>query len=181
MQAMAKAKAATQRKAETASADQKILVDKLIRNCSLASFGAGIFPVPGVDLVALGGVQVYMVHELCKAYEIPFEKERVKGILGAIAGGTAPLVAAPAAAALAKFIPGIGSLGAAIVMPGLSVASTVAVGRIFQRHLAAGGTLDDVDVDAMKAEYQEEVDQAKEEAAAKAARKPSREGAAAAA
>lgn len=179
---MAKAKetASTQEQTETASDDKKVVADKLIRNCSLASIGAGIFPIPVVDLVALGGVQVYLVRELCKIYEIPFKKERVKGILGAIAGGTAPLVALPATVALAKFIPGIGTLAASVAMPGLSAASTVAFGRIFQRHFAAGGSLDDVDVDAMKTEYKEEVGQANEESAEKTARKTAKEAAAAA-
>lgn len=182
--AKAKEKASTQEQAEATAddkvaEDRKVVADKLIRNCSLASIGAGIFPVPVVDLAALGGIQVYLVRELCKIYEVPFEKERTKGILASVAGGAAPLVAVPAAVAVAKFVPGIGSLAAAIAMPGLSAASTLAFGRIFQRHFVAGGSLDDVDVDAMKTEFKEEVDQAKEESADKTARKPGKESAAA--
>lgn len=163
---------------ETLPVDREMAADKMIRNCSLASVGAGLFPIPIVDLAALGGVQVYLVRELCRIYEIPFEKKRVRGILSAIAGGAAPIVAAPAAVALVKFIPGIGSLAAAAAMPGLSAASTYAFGRIFQRHFAEGGDLDDVNVEEMSAEYQEEVAKAKEEAAEKAPRKSAKEAAA---
>lgn len=143
--------------------------DKLIRNCSLISIGAGILPLPLVDVAALGGLQVYMIRELCKIYEIPFEKERTKGILSAIGGGIAPIVALPAVVTLAKFIPVIGTVIGGLAMPALSAASTLAMGRIFKKHFAAGGSLSDVDVQEMSAEYQEEVEKAKVESTAKKA------------
>lgn len=149
--------------------DKDAAADKLIRNCSLISIGAGIFPIPVVDVAALGGVQVYLIRELCKVYGIPFEKERVKNVLSAIAGSAAPMLAAPAVIALAKFVPGVGTLVGGLAMPGLSAASTLALGRIFKRHFACGGCLDDVDVQEMSAEYQEEVEEAKAKPAAKKA------------
>ena len=137
--------------------------NRLIRNCSLVSLGAGILPFPVIDLVALGGIQVYTISELCKIYEIPFSKQRVKGVLSAVAGGVAPAVALPVAVSIAKSIPIIGQIAAVATAPALTAASTLAVGRIFKRHFEAGGGLDDVDVETMKQEYAEEVEKAKEE------------------
>jgi len=137
--------------------------DRLIRNSSLVSIGPGVLPIPVVDLVALGGIQVYVIRELCKIYDIPFSKQRVKGILSAIAGGAAPAIALPAAISVLKFIPIVGQAAAVATLPALTAASTLAVGRIFKRHFEAGGGLDDVDVETMKQEYGEEVEKAKAE------------------
>lgn len=149
------------------AADRDTKADQLIRNCSLVSIVPGILPLPLIDLVALGGVQVYLVRALCGIYEIPFKKQRVKGILGAVIGGVAPAVVAPAAMSIVKSVPFIGALAGALTMPALTAASTLAVGRIFRNHFRAGGTLDDVDVDTMTAEYAEEVEKAKAETASK--------------
>jgi len=163
----AKKETNTEVQTETPPVDMDVAADKMIRNCSLASVGAAIFPIPVVDIVALGGVQVYLIRELCKIYELPFDKEQVRSILGAIVGGVSPVVVTPGVVALTKFLPGIGTLAAALTLPALSIASTVAVGRIFKKHFAAGGTLSDVDVDEMSAEYEEEVEKAKDESSAK--------------
>ena len=145
--------------------------NRMIRNCSLVSIGAGILPFPVIDLVALGGVQVYVIRELCKIYEIPFSKERVKGILSAIVGGVAPAVAFPVVASVVKIVPIVGQLASAVTMPALTAASTLAVGRIFKRHFEAGGGLDDVDVDTMKAEYADEMEKAKAQGAKSSGKK----------
>lgn len=143
--------------------DKSEQANRVIRNCSLLSIGAGILPFPVVDLVALGGVQVYAISELCGIYGIPFSRQRVKSILSAIAGGVAPAFAFPLAASLVKLVPVVGQAAGVATMPALTGTSTLVVGKIFKRHFEAGGGLHDVDVEAMKAEYAEEMEKAKEE------------------
>ena len=48
-------------------------------------------------------------------------------------------------------------------MPGLSAASTLALGRVFNTHFKTGGTLLDFDPDKMRAFYEAELAKAKTE------------------
>jgi hypothetical protein len=55
------------------------LVDRL----SLWSGAAGLIPVPLVDVVAVGGVQLHMLRRLSEIYGVPFSENRGKSILTA--------------------------------------------------------------------------------------------------
>src|ERR1700753_3414862 len=58
-----------------------------------AGFGAvtGLIPLPLLDAFALTGVQVKMISELARIYEIPFSENAVKSYVGALIGGIVPV------------------------------------------------------------------------------------------
>jgi uncharacterized protein (DUF697 family) len=68
-------------------------------------------------------------------------------------------------------IPVVGSIAGLATVPAFNYASTVAVGRIFQKHFASGGTLLNFDAESMKATFASEMRRAADEAKA-ATRKP---------
>ncbi len=144
---------------------------KLISNCAWGSAGLGLVPIPLVDLVAIGGLQVWLVRELAKLRGVPFAGNRAKALVSALIGGGTPTLLAGGVASLVKLVPFVGPLLTIGVMPGLSGAATLAVGRVFNAHFKAGGTLLDFDVDKMRAFYEEEFAKAKAEAP-KATAKP---------
>jgi uncharacterized protein (DUF697 family) len=113
------------------------LVDRL----SLYSGAAGLIPVPLVDMAAVGGVQLYMLHRLSEIYEIPFSENRGKSILTSLAGAMTPASVATATGSFIKGLPGIGTVIGALTMPVASAGATWVIGKVFIQHFASGGTL----------------------------------------
>jgi Domain of unknown function (DUF697) len=52
---------------------------KLVDRFSLWSGAAGLIPVPLVDIVAVGGVQLEMLRRLSEIYNVPFSDNRAQG------------------------------------------------------------------------------------------------------
>ncbi len=115
--------------------------DKCILQYTISSMGIGIIPIPLIDLVALTAVQLKMLHNLSKIYDVEFKAHLGKSAISSLVGGAVPVAtAAPFAASLSKFIPVIGhtiSYSSLIILNG---ASTYAIGQVFEQHFASGGT-----------------------------------------
>jgi len=131
----------------------KETIDRLIRNHVYGSMTAGLIPLPMVDLIAVTGIQLNMVRKMAKLYRIPFSRERTKNIIFALVGGTVPAVTSFPVASAVKAIPLIGFSLGAVSMPVISGASTYAVGKVFYRHFASGGTFLTFDAEKAKASY----------------------------
>jgi len=130
--------------------------DKVVKKHVLGAVGVGFIPLPLVDYAALTGLQLNMLRQLAKMYEIPFSKDKVKNLLTPLVGAAIPgLTAAPLAMSLAKFIPVIGQAAAFVTMPVLAGATTYAVGKVFVQHLASGGTFLTFDPEKVKQYYEE--------------------------
>ena len=138
----------------------------IIRKCAWGSAGIGLLPVPIVDMVAVGGLQVWLVSELSKIYEVPFSRDRAKALVSALIGAVTPAALTGTAVSLVKLVPVVGQLLTIAVAPGLAGASTLALGRVFNAHFQTGGTLLDFDAEKMAAYYKDELGKAKEEMAA---------------
>ena len=120
------------------------------------STGAGLVPFPFLDLAAISAVQIRMIKQLSDLYGVPFRKEAAKEVIGvAVGSGGAWLVSAPIASA-AKFIPVIGTFISTFVEPAAAAASTYALGRVFVQHFKFGGTLLDLDPEAVRRHYFDE-------------------------
>lgn len=126
---------------EPPSDERDTLAERRILQYTSGGMAVGIVPFPLLDLAALTAVQLKMLHSLANIYDVEFKISLSKSAISSLIGGALPIVAAaPVAASLSKFIPGIGhalSYGSLVVLNG---ASTYAVGKVFQQHFAAGGT-----------------------------------------
>lgn len=138
---------------------------QVIRNCAWGSAGLGLLPVPIVDMMAIGGLQVWLVRELSRVHEVPFSRDRAKALVSALIGVAAPVMLSGGVASLIKVVPVVGQALTIAVAPGLAAASTLALGRVFHEHFKTGGTLLDFDADKMATYYMEELAKAKEEVA----------------
>jgi uncharacterized protein (DUF697 family) len=147
---------------------------EVIRNCAWGSAGIGLLPVPVVDLMAIGGLQVWLVRELAKTHGVPFSRDRAKAVVSALIGVAAPAMLAGGVSSLIKVVPVIGQVLTLAVAPGLAAASTLALGRVFNAHFKTGGTLLDFDADKMAAFYLAELNKAKEEVATAKAKGPAK-------
>ncbi len=131
------------------------LAEHLVSLFSAWSAAAAVIPVPVVDVIAVGGLQLQMLRRLAQIYDVPFSDNIGKSVLASTLGSILPVgAAAPTASGLAsalKFIPVLGTTVAALTMPAMSAGATYVVGKVFIQHFASGGTL----LDFNPGEYRE--------------------------
>lgn len=134
---------------------------ELVRNHVGFSLGAALVPFPGADLLAVSAVQLNMLRQLAKLYQVGFLDSLGKNVISAVVGsGMARL-----GASLVKAIPGVGTIIGELTMPVLAGASTYALGRVVANHLQQGGTLDNLDLLKARKKYEEEIEDGKKVAA----------------
>ena len=118
------------------------------------SMGAGLIPGPFLDLIAVSGVQVKMLAEVSKIYDVPFQKNRGKAIVGSLLGFSLEhSMACGVLGIFLKSIPVVGVLAGGPAMAVFSGASAWALGSVFIRHFESGGTFLDFDPDKAKQYY----------------------------
>jgi len=132
--------------------------NSIIKNHMIWSMGAGFIPVPIADLFAVGAIQLDMIRQLCKLYDVDFKQTEGKAVITALTGSGLARLGARAV----KFIPGVGSILGGITMSVLSGASTFALGEVFKKHFETGGTFLDFDPERLKKYYHEKFEKGKE-------------------
>lgn len=116
----------------------------------LAAAG-GLVMIPVLDFAAIAGVQVRMIQQLAKHYEVELTDNKSKVIISTLIAGLMPkTIAAGAVGSLIKAIPGIGTLASAFTLPALASTSTYVLGKIFAKHFGEGGSLFDLNKDHLK-------------------------------
>ena len=119
---------------------------KCVRNYMWWSMGAGLIPVPLVDMGAVTGVQLKMLADLSKVYDVPFKENIGRKIIVTLLGSLLPNgLARGFVGSLLKSIPFIGTIMGSISMSVFSGGSTYAIGNVFMQHFETGGTLLDFD------------------------------------
>jgi uncharacterized protein (DUF697 family) len=114
--------------------------DSIIKKHIIFSMGVGLIPVPMLDLVAITGVQLNMVRKLAEMYEVPFNDHKVKSTLSSLVGVGMTVPLARTLVSLTKMIPVAGQAVGFVTMPITAGATTFAVGKVFNKHFASGGT-----------------------------------------
>ena len=130
---------------ETTDQNRDEVASQLVDRFSLWSGAAGLIPVPLVDVVAVGGVQLQMLRRLSEIYGVPFSENMGKSIIASLAGAVIPASTATTTSmgvmSLVKGFPGIGTVVGALTMPVFSAGATYVIGKVFIQHFASGGTL----------------------------------------
>ena len=114
---------------------------KLVDRFAIWSGVAGLVPLPVVDVLAVGGLQLQMLRRLSQIYDVEFSENRGKALIAALAGSMIPATSGMGAASALKAIPVVNILAAGFVMPVLSAGATYAIGKAFIQHFESGGTL----------------------------------------
>lgn len=130
---------------------------EVIQHHVLWSMGAGAIPIPVIDSAAVIMVQLDMLKQLSRKYDVIYDESSGKHLISVIAGGTLTRLGA----SYIKTIPGIGSLLGGVSMVILSGASTYAMGKLFVNHFEAGGNFFDFDLGWAKKQYEEEFEKGK--------------------
>ena len=132
--------------------------ESIIRNHILFSMGAGVIPVPVVDVFAVSAAQLDMIRQLCKVYDVDFAETQGKAIVSSLTTAT---LARMGAGSLAKLIPVVGSYLGGVTNAVMAGASTYALGNVFKVHFETGGTILDFDSDRLKKLYKEQFEKGK--------------------
>lgn len=135
------------------------LANTVVKNHMIWSMGAGFIPIPVADFLAIGAIQLDMVRQLCKVYNLSFKESEGKAIVSALTSST---LAKLGARAVIKLIPGFGQIIGGVTLALISGASTYALGEVFKRHFETGGTILDFDADRLKKMYDEKFEKGKD-------------------
>ena len=119
--------------------------------------GAGLIPIPGLDLAGIGAVQLKMLSDLSALYDVPFSKNAAKLILGTLVGSGGTVLLTLPTASLIKLIPIVGHVVSMFTEPAAAGATTYALGKVFILHFESGGTMLDFDPAKMRKYYDEQV------------------------
>ena len=103
-------------------------------------------PIPLLDMVAVTAVQLDMLKQLARIYDVPFREESGKSYMTAISGGLFARIGASAI----KTIPFVGSYLGGVSMFVLSGATTHAIGQVFKDHFEEGGDFSYMDTKKAK-------------------------------
>jgi len=126
------------------------------------SAGAAIVPVPYLDLMALGAVQVKMVRDLAQIYGLEADGETLKGVISALLGTLAPAaISGGLLGSALKVMPVGGTIVGSVGLAAFGSAATYAIGKIFVTHFEKGGTLKSFSAEAIEADLKKEFTAAK--------------------
>ena len=139
-------------------ADTTDSANSIIKNHMIWSMGAGFIPVPIADFFAVSAIQLDMIRQLCKLYDIDFKETEGKALITSLTGAGIARLGARAI----KFIPGVGSVLGGVTLAVLSGGSTYALGEVFKKHFETGGTFLDFDPSRLKKYYDEKFEKGKE-------------------
>jgi uncharacterized protein (DUF697 family) len=117
------------------------VASKLVDRFAIWSGVAGLVPLPVVDVLAVGGLQLQMLRRLSQIYGVEFSENRGKALIAALAGCMIPATSGMGAASALKAVPVLNLIAAGFVMPVLSAGATYAIGKAFVQHFESGGTL----------------------------------------
>ena len=132
----------------TVNAEQVKLdsANDLVKKWMWWTMGAGLIPVPFVDLAAVSGVQIKMLSDLSNLYGVKFSENKGKSIVSALLGSIVPnSLARGSVGSILKLIPVIGPVMGGVSMSLFSGAATYAIGKSFIQHFESGGTFLDFD------------------------------------
>jgi uncharacterized protein (DUF697 family) len=132
--------------------------DTVIRNHVIWSMGAGLIPVLIADIFAVSALQLDMIRQLCRVYEVDFSETQGKALVTSLTSST---IARVSAGSVVKLIPGVGSLIGGATVSVFAGASTYALGEVFKRHFETGGTILDFDPARLKKLYKEKFEKGK--------------------
>lgn len=136
----------------------RLRAEKIINQHITWAIGAGLVPVPILDIAAVSAIQLDMLKQLATLYGVRYSESEGKAWLSALSGSILAKIAANAF----KLIPGIGTILGGLSMAALSGASTYALGQVAIAHFEGEGDFSNLDFTAAKRAYDQEFEKGKQ-------------------
>lgn len=138
---------------------------EIVNRHAVYAAAGGLIPVPLIELVTSGTIQLRMIAKLCDLYELRFSEQAVKAAIAALVGSALPFTSVGhLTSSLFRAVPVVGPVLGLATLPALAGATTWAIGRVFAWHFASGGTLEDFNVEAKKEQFKREFAEGKRRA-----------------
>ena len=131
--------------------------DKTITKHVLWAAAMGLVPVPIVDIAAVTAVQLDMLEDLAKQYDVDYSTSRGKAFASALTGSTFASLGASAV----KRIPIVGWAVGGVSMSVLSGATTYAVGKTAVHLFEEGRDRSTADLESAEVSYKDWLDKGK--------------------
>ena len=141
--------------------NEHALAQDIVKTHMLAATSVGFLPLPLLDIAALTGTQLSLLHRLCNHYGVEFNEKKSKTLLTSLIGGSLPIVVTMGLSSFAKVIPGIGTVSGGIGTAALAVAVVYATGQVFIRHFEVGGTLEDFNSQHWQSFFKQQLEEGK--------------------
>lgn len=139
-------------------ATREAAAQAIVKNHVPWAIGAAALPFPGADFAALVTVQLSMLSKLAAHYELPFRQSAAKSVVVSLLGDVLGATLSGGLVSLAKMVPFVGTVVGVVALPAIAGAVTYAVGRVFISHFEAGGTLLDLDPEALRNHFRLEME-----------------------
>jgi uncharacterized protein (DUF697 family) len=137
--------------------DRKQATDAIIRKHVLWSVGAGLIPVPLIDIASVTAIQLDMLKDLAELYEVDYTQSSGKAFVSALASSTF----AGFASSMLKALPFIGTIIGGLSMSVLCGGSTYALGQVAVKHFTSRRTLVQINIRKAKQAYEEALEKGK--------------------
>lgn len=142
---------------------RNLLAKQTVKTWSSWAAAAGLVPMPALDLAAIAAVQVKMVYELCKIYDVPYKEERVQSVVTGVATSSVTvLLSGQVSGTVVRFIPYVGPILSTLIQPTLAFASTYALGQVFIKQFESGQSLGLITVESVRDSYNKQFEKAKQ-------------------
>ncbi len=125
------------------------------------SAGAGILPLPGIDMALIIGVQLRMLAKLAEVYDVPFKEQAAKSMVATLMATLVQNTLMGGLAFAFKFTPVLGPLLGIAGLPAVAAAGTFALGKVFITHFEAGGTFLEFDPKKVRNHFRVEFEKAR--------------------
>jgi uncharacterized protein (DUF697 family) len=132
-------------------------LEQIVKGHVLYAMGAGLIPVPGLDVTGVTIVQLDMLKKIAQEYEADFSEHQLKAILAALGSN----IFAKIGANSGWFVPAFGQTVSQLTMSALSGALTYAISQVYIKYLE-DGKLFDFDTEKYKDFFNEQFEKGKE-------------------
>ncbi|MCC8107778.1 MAG: YcjF family protein [Planctomycetes bacterium] len=116
-------------------------VRDIIRKRVYLVMGIGVIPLPFFNVFTDALVQMKLVSDLCKVYNVEYKESLAKNLVSSVVGGATTLAIKPFLEKAALGVPLVGLPLAVATQPVLNGMTTYAIGRMFAQHFHTGGGL----------------------------------------
>lgn len=142
--------------------DLPTTVNQIIRRHTMYAAAGGLIPVPLIEVLTSGTIQLRMISQLCDTYEVPFSENAIKASIATLIGSLLPVSSLGySVLSFTRAVPVVGSVLGLATIPAMAAAATWAVGRVFAWHFEGGGTLEDFDAESAKEDFKREFEEGK--------------------
>jgi len=137
---------------------------RIINRHMWLAMGVGLLPIPLIDMAALLGIQIRMLRQLSRNYNVHFSRDIVKKLVSSLVGAVIPTSLAGIVGSALKAVPGVGPYIGGVSMPIFAGATTLAIGKIFMQHFESGGTFLDFEPARVRAYFRQEFEAGQKQA-----------------